>query len=210
MWNKWYTPTELFEIGWKHQMKGDIDLARKYYVSAANKGFDGSKLHLLCLDVFTRKLQDAEFKNNILLSQQEFDVMYKCYMMKTEDVITQASLSLLYYIRRDNVKAIEWREKAARNGCIFAKCGLGILYEEESRFKEAHEWFLIAASYGSVYACDRLGVLYKNGLGVDRDYSKAVEWFERAIKGGYPRAELHLKTLYEAAYNWWGLDFVLV
>jgi TPR repeat protein len=41
-------------------------------------------------------------------------------------------------------------------------------------------WFTLAAEQDNAQAQHQLGVCYVRGLGVDRDLTKAGEWFKRA------------------------------
>lgn len=41
-----------------------------------------------------------------------------------------------------------------------------------------------------------LGVIYKDGLGVEADLDKAVEWLSKAAKQGYAKSQYHLGALY--------------
>lgn len=53
------------------------------------------------------------------------------------------------------------------------------------------------ARSGDVEAQFNLGYCYYMGLGIDQDYSKAVEWFTKAAEQGYAEAQLFLGECYE-------------
>lgn len=59
--------------------------------------------------------------------------------------------------------------------------GLGM---EEPNGVEAIKWYERAAEYGSSLAMNNLGYMYFNGDGVEQDYSKAVQWLEKAVAAG--------------------------
>ena len=42
-----------------------------------------------------------------------------------------------------------------------------------------------------------LGLMYENGLGVDPDISQAVQWYQRAAKGGNGKAMFNLANMYQ-------------
>lgn len=57
------------------------------------------------------------------------------------------------------------------------------------------EWWKKAKA-GDAEAINNIGVLYNKGLGVDRDPTKAAEWYQRAAEFGYPNAQFNLANLY--------------
>ena len=42
-----------------------------------------------------------------------------------------------------------------------------------------------------------LGILYNEGKGVEKDYTRAYEWFLKAAKQNYPEAQFHVARMYE-------------
>lgn len=54
------------------------------------------------------------------------------------------------------------------------------------------------AKSGDASAQYNMGVLYDRGYGVDRDYAKARQWYEKAAAQHYARAEHNLGIMYEA------------
>jgi TPR repeat protein/serine/threonine protein kinase len=55
-----------------------------------------------------------------------------------------------------------------------------------------------AAERGNAYAQNELGRLYQQGLGVDKDEVKAVEWFRKAADQGLAMAEANLGLMYHS------------
>ena len=51
------------------------------------------------------------------------------------------------------------------------------------------------AQAGDIHAMTMLGELYANGLGVKRDYAKAIEWYKKAVAGGDAEAMLALAMM---------------
>jgi TPR repeat protein len=43
--------------------------------------------------------------------------------------------------------------------------------------------------------------MYQHGEGVDKDYKKAVEWFEKAAEEGLAAAQFHLGQMYESGWG---------
>lgn len=57
------------------------------------------------------------------------------------------------------------------------------------------------AKAGDVHAMTMLGELYSNGLGVKRDYAKAIEWYRKAVDGGDREAMLALAMMRLGGYG---------
>lgn len=57
------------------------------------------------------------------------------------------------------------------------------------------------AKAGDVHAMTMLGELYSNGLGVKRDFDKAVEWYRKAVDGGDREAMLALAMMRLGGYG---------
>ena len=57
------------------------------------------------------------------------------------------------------------------------------------------------AEKGQPQAQTDLGLLYAKGIGVDKDYSAAMQWFQRAAGQGSPRAQYYIGMMYERGYG---------
>src|ERR1700743_2586917 len=57
------------------------------------------------------------------------------------------------------------------------------------------------AQAGDVHAMTMLGELYSNGLGVTRDYAKAIDWYKRASDGGDREASVALARMRLGGYG---------
>lgn len=53
------------------------------------------------------------------------------------------------------------------------------------------------AQTGDAEAMTNVGEIYERGMGVEPDYGKAAEWYQKAADKGYSRAIFNLGTLYE-------------
>jgi len=78
-------------------------------------------------------------------------------------------------------------------------------YYESSNFDSA---FLIYTKYNnhplfSAKMQSNLGTMYFNGFGVDKDYSKAVEWYRKSAEQGDVNGQINLGTMY---FNGFGVD----
>lgn len=59
-------------------------------------------------------------------------------------------------------------------------------------FKELHE----LAEYGETQAQFQVGMRYYNGMGVNKDLDKAIEWFKKSAKAGHQEAAYYLGLIY--------------
>ncbi|MEM9436719.1 MAG: tetratricopeptide repeat protein [Pseudomonadota bacterium] len=90
---------------------------------------------------------------------------------------------------------------------------------EAGRFEEAYEAFWPAARSGNADAEEFIGVMYALGLGVERDYVRAFEWYLRSAMKGHPGAQSGVGWYYEVglgmpqpdlvrAYMWYALSAI--
>lgn len=84
----------------------------------------------------------------------------------------------------DIVKAKEWFHKGADYGYMEAQSNLGYIYLDEKDYENALYWYTKAAENGSAYAYEILGYLYENGLGVEKNETKANEFYTISYKKG--------------------------
>ncbi|KAI9319137.1 hypothetical protein BX666DRAFT_1854633 [Dichotomocladium elegans] len=110
----------------------------------------------------------------------------------------------LYYARGckgitavDQNKARECFERAARKGLVTAMTSLASLYRAAHQTEPMVYWFQKAASLGDPSAQRHLGALYKSGLGVEKNYSIAVEWLTKAVHQKDSQAALLLGSCYQ-------------
>ena len=90
------------------------------------------------------------------------------------DVFAQTNAAWGYRKGYDDLEAVKWVQKAAKQGYARAQCNLGWMYEfgtgVERSYEKAAEWYLKAAEQGFARAQYNLGVMYLNGTGVERSY----------------------------------------
>jgi signal transduction histidine kinase len=105
-----------------------------------------------------------------------------------------------------------WWEKAAEQGYTNAQYYLGNAYwkerdNENPNQEPAIKWWQKAAEQGHLIAQYKLGIAYKNGLGVTKDYEKALQWLRKVaepdndplvILAGGSQNEMVRKSAYEA------------
>ncbi len=125
----------------------------------------------------------------------------------------QTMLGLLYEygagVRKNLDKAIAAFEEAAQGGhpegaSHLARLAVSgkLLDPDEGATQptkvQITKWVQRAAELGDRDAQYNLGVFYERGIGMSRDYFKAVAWYERAAsqEGGHRRAQFNLARLY--------------
>ncbi len=85
---------------------------------------------------------------------------------------------------------------------------------ESGDYETALNLWIPLAEKGNPEAQNYLGILYYLGLGTDKDYKQALEWYERAARAGHPDAQRNygdminfgragLKKDNKEAYKWY-------
>ena len=101
----------------------------------------------------------------------------------------------------DDLEAVKWVQKAAKQGYASAQCNLGLMYEDgrgvEQSYEKAVEWYLKAAEQGFASAQYNLGERYLHGTGVERSYEKAAGWYLKAAEQGDADAQWKLGRMYK-------------
>ena len=72
-------------------------------------------------------------------------------------------------------------------------------YAEIANNTSAVEFFLKneqLANEGNIFSQYNLGLMYSNGKGVRQDYTKALEWYQKAANQGYAKAQYNLGLMY--------------
>ncbi len=115
------------------------------------------------------------------------------------DPAAQNALGLKYAagedgLARDDIKAVEWYQKAAQQGFAKAETNLGDMYFYgrgglDKSYDQALSWYLKAAQQDFPDAQYRLGYMYEEGLGAAKDVQRAVKLYRSAASEGYPDAE---------------------
>ncbi|MCD8296457.1 MAG: SEL1-like repeat protein [Prevotella sp.] len=140
------------------------------------------------------------------------------------DAISQFNLANCYFggkgIKQDSIQAIYWYKKVIdgnRNNLLTLISAFSVanIYDNNKDYSEALQYYKIVVdkydgnkdteNYYAI-ATFKIGDFYYGGLGVAKDYEKAIPWFEKATNlnsfyvGG---ASLKLGQCYE---NGWGVD----
>ena len=84
----------------------------------------------------------------------------------------------------------------------------GVMAYQKRDYVTALTLFFTLAEQGHATAQFNLGVMYENGIGVIKDFKKAVGWYRMAAEQGYVKAQFNLALMYEDG-KWVKQDYVL-
>ena len=82
-------------------------------------------------------------------------------------------------VEQDYSKAVEWMRKAADKNENWVPEFADLLLQKKENYKEAYDRCVAVCDKVPI-AAGRIGRMYRDGLGVEQDYSKAVEWMRKA------------------------------
>ncbi len=119
------------------------------------------------------------------------------FLAEGNNPAAQFEWACLLLISSKNKEAMQWFEKAAKQGMPDAQLNLGVLYRDEKDFKQAATWFEIAAQNNVLEAQFQLGCFYEKGIGVSQNFETAVEWYRKAAEGGFPSGYYNLAIAYQ-------------
>ncbi len=175
-------------------LEGEPDLARarQLYQQAAD---EGSNVAVYALGCWAR---------DGVAGPQDYSRAYQLFLRAAEQghADSQNEVGWLLHLGKgtsvDMTQAAAWYRKAAEQGHVLGQCNLGQLYLEgngvQQDFVEAGRWLHASAVQNLPQAQCGLGRLY--AYGPNPDYAKAVEYFELAVKQGFPEGKRQLAGLY--------------
>ena len=170
-----------YEVGLKylkgHGVEKDVSRAVHWLELSAKSGNERAGIKL-------QRMKDQRAR---------FDATLK----KATSGATQAQYTVgMMYLKgkgtaQNGSKARDWIGKAARQGDQKAITRLGILYLKgeggSADYSRALELFE-RVSGSSVLAQYYLGEMYADGKGVKKNFNTAIDWYRRAVDGGFKRA----------------------
>ena len=119
--------------------------------------------------------------------------------------LAQSHLGWLYYhghgVRESDALALQWFERAARQGLAEAQFHLGNMYAyglaplppDVDASRLAAQWYFEAARQGHAQSQYSLGILFLTGSGVTLSAAEARKWIGRAAAQGHVDALAYLK-----------------
>jgi hypothetical protein len=138
------------------------------------------------------------------MALEEANIAELVAMAKNDDVKTRGELGF-NIIKQDRKKGLDLIMKAADEGYAKAQSLLGVYYQDgmhglSKDDKKAFSLYEKAAAQKYVNAIINLGACYDSGVGVEKDYDKAIELYEKAERlGGNAKRELeNVKDLMQA------------
>ena len=95
-------------------------------------------------------------------------------------------------IDKEKEKDLLLSQQSSNPGDIDTRSLLGLLYFERKNYQKALYYFKGSAEQGNIISQVYLGEIYQKGAGVQQDYKKAIELYEKAIAQGssYPDASI--------------------
>jgi TPR repeat protein len=108
------------------------------------------------------------------------------------------------YAKWEYANAIHYFREAANKGYPRGWYYLARAYDEgkgvpinKKKVTELYNLIKTSAKEGNVIGQNNLGHMYEKGLGVEKDYKRAREWYQKAADQGYPRAQCNLGRMYD-------------
>lgn len=187
-------------------VKKNIDEAKKWYLKSIEQGEYMSCLnladcyfeenHLVQGEYWKNEAQERENKISEFLDMADdyfskgkkeiaFDYYMKAYNIGFKRISTY--IGLCYYngngVQKNEKKALEWFLIGVNNEDTDAYYYVGLyLQVEEQKYQDALKWYIRAYELGCEVAANEIGTLYDNALLGERDYKKAMEWYEKGAK----------------------------
>jgi TPR repeat protein len=107
--------------------------------------------------------------------------------------------------KQDKDLAIKYYLKAAQNNVLSAQVRLGEYYLNgtivEMNIWESAYWFGKAADQDDPYALFMMGSFAEQGLGEKADWKKALKYYMKSAKLGFPKAQYNLALYYSGGNN---------
>lgn len=118
--------------------------------------------------------------------------LYVCFRRKLNSDSLTSSEKKNY-----NSIAEHYLEAAISEGVteVSAMNNIGNILQDRKRYNEAFEWYEKASNSNDPYAFFNLGECYENGIGVNRNLTKAKEWYLKAKEAGNRGAKHALERL---------------
>ena len=152
---------------------------------------------------------DANFYLGVLCDwysypKQDFEAARAFYETCKENPYAQISLAFLYKngqgVEQDEEKAKKMFQAIIDQGCVEGYLGIAAFAKGEENYQSALDAFnKVLEGTEQIYLCDAMnsiGYMYANGEGVEQDYAKAMEWYEKAADLGDSDAINYIGYMY--------------
>ena len=156
------------------QARGQKEEAWAFCQLAAERGYP----------VAQSTLGDAYSKGRHVKKDQSKAIYWYKLAIKAGWRDAQKSLGKIYEENKDTQQAVKWYRQAAMQGDRWAQYQLSIIYleGEEKNPSEGFRWTWCAAEQEYSLAQYNLGCCYENGIGVSKDDTEALKWYQAAAK----------------------------
>jgi DNA helicase-4 len=176
-------PNEMIERGQLYQQEGNYEEALKCYQQAAGAS-----------DFVGQYYMGVMYKNGWGIEQSDTQAV-KFYNKAASRGHGDAMVNLGWMyengrgVKKNIDQAIRLYTRAASKGHTTALYNLGDVYWDLSNHAEATNWYHKAAKKNHLGAQFKLGNSYRIGLGVIKDLSESLYWYEQAAHNKHPKAE---------------------
>lgn len=172
----------LYQMGWG--VEKDTTKALELYCKAGEMGDDHSQLTAAKMLIDGDEVEKDTTRGAAMLVP---------LVERDEPIVdAEAYLGLLYMngigVEKDPVKGFDLLDKASEHGMQAATVMLEQMKTED---------IIPSAELGNPSAQLLLGTRYMNGIGVERNFKKAAELYEKAAEAGYAGAQFNIGLLYE-------------
>lgn len=188
----WLSPT-VSKKGTYDYIINDEELAFQWMERAANAG-DARAI--------------VELANMYMSSETKKDEKkgFNCYKQGAEmgDKRAHCQLALCYAggygVDKNEKEVLSWMSQSANNGYAPAMFELGTMYHQGTcglpqDIVKAIYWYKKAAKAGSSNAMVNLGYCYENGIGVEKDFWKAIEYYGQSAQLDNETAQNNIQAL---------------
>lgn len=151
-------------------------------------------------------------KANQALQQNNIDQAINLYKLSAREGEDEANFQLgkIYYLKkyqkRDIDKAFEYFKKAADYEHLKAKYNIAMIYSQKKfklhNYKKAYNIFFTLAQEDEPKSQYMVGIYRIYGFGIEKDYSLAKKWVERAyFINGYKEASCAISLIYAEGFG---------
>lgn len=192
---KWYkkvadtnAPKGQFYLGALHRLQKNHEKAVQYFEKAAMQGY---------VDAY---LQLGWMYREGLGVPRDLEEAYKWYKKAADTNSSEGLFNIggIYTRQKKYEKALEYYEKAAAQGHVYAQLHIGWIYQKgigvPSDLTEAHKWYKKVADTNFPEGQFYLGALYS----YQKNYKMALEYYEKAAAQDYIPAIYRLGLAYQS------------
>ena len=159
-----------------YEASGNAEMAYRCYLENAMTGTDGKSLYELGKKYLFGEFVDFDYDKAGHYFKMAYETGFKLPGF--------AYIVIGSWEKNSNDATwdseMNWYRLAADNGCEHGYECMGSLYMEKGDYKKAIESFLTPAKNESL-SLYSLGKIYEEGLGVEKDMDKAIEYYRRTI-----------------------------